>query len=115
MPFEETPLGSLGHPLALLGREVRRGRHALGYTQREFGVLVKMSQSAVSRLEHGRCPGLPIERFVRLMLILGWLGSPEERTAALRFPHWFRTSADLLESHRELDLDPKGWLDPGRG
>ncbi|HET7028327.1 MAG TPA: helix-turn-helix transcriptional regulator [Candidatus Limnocylindrales bacterium] len=81
--FEEREPPWTGSALQLVGREVRASRHRLGWTQRDLGRRVRLSQSTISRVEHGRNRTLKLSRFVRLVVVLGWVGTPEARRIAL--------------------------------
>jgi transcriptional regulator with XRE-family HTH domain len=82
--FEEREPPWTGSALQLIGRQVRDSRHALGWSQRELARRVHLSQSTISRVEHGRNRTLKLSRFARLVVVLGWVGTPESRAIALR-------------------------------
>ncbi|HEU4572379.1 MAG TPA: helix-turn-helix transcriptional regulator [Candidatus Limnocylindrales bacterium] len=81
--FEEREPPWTGSALQLVGREVRRARHSLGWTQRDLGGVARLSQSTISRIEHGRNRTLKLSKMARLLVALGMVGDPESRAIAL--------------------------------
>jgi predicted transcriptional regulator len=81
--FEEKEPIWTGSALELMGREVRKSRHRLEMTQRELGRLVWLSQSTISRVEHGRNRTLKLAKFARLVVALGWVGDAQPRAIVL--------------------------------
>lgn len=54
-----------------LGRELRRARRRRGLSQDQLEVRSGVDQTAISRLERGLAPALPVRRLVRLGDALG--------------------------------------------
>jgi transcriptional regulator with XRE-family HTH domain len=102
--FEEAEPTWTDGPLILIGRAVRSRRHDLGWSQRELGAVIGLSQSTISRLEHGRTPTLKLKRFARLVVLLRWVGTEDERRRALATrdrPAWW----DSEERRRRRTCD----------
>lgn len=64
--------------LELMGSGLRRERASLGWSQRKLAAEAGVDQSLISRLEHGKAPGIRYERFARILWALGWPVSRRE-------------------------------------
>jgi transcriptional regulator with XRE-family HTH domain len=62
----------------MVGRMVKRRRHALGWTQRELSRRCGLDQAAICRLERGTLQGLRFKRFVAIVAAMNGLdlGAP---------------------------------------
>ena len=63
----------------LIGAEVRRRRHALGWTQRHLEAYSGVDQTVISRIENGKQYGIRWSRFALLVDALGGLAPPPPR------------------------------------
>ncbi|MBA2255276.1 MAG: helix-turn-helix transcriptional regulator [Chloroflexi bacterium] len=72
MPYQRTR-GDPGlvDALAMFGALVRAGRHRAGYSQEKLEVLGDVDQTAISRLERGKAPGMGVLQVVKLGIVLG--------------------------------------------
>jgi transcriptional regulator with XRE-family HTH domain len=57
--------------IAELGREIRQGRRAHGLSLTEVGRASQLSSAAVSRIERGMVPGVPLMRLAELLAVVG--------------------------------------------
>ena len=64
--YEDTTPGS-----ELIGARFRNGRVHAGLSQRRLAALSGVSQSLISRLERGRCPGLAAKRIIAIAVAIG--------------------------------------------
>ena len=62
-------------PLVYVGRYFRRSRAYAGMSQSQLAGKADVSQSMVSRVERARAPGMAVDRFVDMCLVLGRLFS----------------------------------------
>ena len=60
-------------PLVYVGRYFRRSRAYAGMSQSQLAGKADVSQSMVSRVERARAPGMAVDRFVDMCLVLGRL------------------------------------------
>ena len=67
------------HGFDLIGAEVRRRRHALGWSQRVLEAQSGIDQTVISRIENGKQYGIRWSRFARLVDALGGFGPPAVR------------------------------------
>jgi transcriptional regulator with XRE-family HTH domain len=57
--------------IAELGREIRRARQAHGLSLTDVGRASQLSSAAVSRIERGIVPGVPLIRLAELLAVVG--------------------------------------------
>ncbi len=95
-----------GSALQLVGRAARQSRHRLGWTQRELAARVRLSQSTISRIEHGRNRTLKLSKFARLMVVLEWVGTPESRALAVEARDPIRP--EYAEHRLAQEVGPRG-------
>jgi transcriptional regulator with XRE-family HTH domain len=88
-----------------LGSAVRDARQRAGLSQRHLEALSGVNQSAISRMERGRVPGMRLDKLARIAMVLGELllvpADPADRGDA-----WTR----LMDRHRQA-----GMVDTPRG
>lgn len=89
-----------GHPMVLIGRQVRAARVHASLTQRQVEDLTGIDQTVISRLENGKGSNMPLGRFAALLIAI----DAEIRPADRPVPSWM---APILT----LDDEP----DAGRG
>ena len=54
------------------GQQLRRCRRQSGLSQQKVADRAAVSQSVISRLEHGKAPGVTVERLIRICDVMGW-------------------------------------------
>jgi transcriptional regulator with XRE-family HTH domain len=56
--------------LETLGEAVRIARQRCGLTQRDLEALTDVDQTAISRMERARVPGMALDKFARVAIVL---------------------------------------------
>ena len=75
--YDETLDPAVWTALARLGRRILDGRLALGLSQAQLERLSGLDQTAISRLENGRLPGLRLHRLAAVFAVLDGLALGE--------------------------------------
>ena len=88
---------------ARIGRQFRRRRERIGFSQRQLQELSGIDQSVISRLETGKLRGLRFSRLARLVDALGGIGDADPLPAwATRYMPRSRSMPPSLGGHDPL-------------
>ncbi len=85
-----------GHPMVLLGAQVRVARMHASLTQRQVEDLSGIDQTTLSRLENGKGANMPLGRFAALLVAIDAVIQPVDRPV----PSWMEP---LLPREEEPD------------
>ncbi len=97
-----------GHPMVLVGAQVRAARTHASLTQRQVEDLTGIDQSTVSRLENGKGSNMPLGRFAALLVAIDAEIHPVDRP----MPSWMEPLLQEGDApNGEVGIDPIERLD----